>query len=100
MKTLHLNLHARWFDMILSGEKKEEYRELSAYWKKRMQAVKFKNVKTITFSNGYQKNRRQMVVKLDYISIREGLVDWGAKKGKTYFVLHLGNIISKNFDND
>lgn len=83
--------------MILSGEKKEEYRKLSAYWKKRMQKAKFDNVKTITFSNGCAKDRRQMVVKLEYISIREGLVDWGAVKGKTYFVLHIGNIISKNF---
>ena len=29
MKTLHLNLKKQWFDMILSGEKKEEYRELT-----------------------------------------------------------------------
>lgn len=28
MKTLHLVLKKRWFDMILSGEKKEEYREI------------------------------------------------------------------------
>lgn len=32
MKTLHLNLKRQWFDMIKSGEKKEEYRALSGYW--------------------------------------------------------------------
>ncbi|HET8736229.1 MAG TPA: ASCH domain-containing protein, partial [Pricia sp.] len=32
MKTLHLNLKKKWFDMILSGEKKEEYREIKEYW--------------------------------------------------------------------
>lgn len=32
MKTLHLNLKKKWFDMIASGEKPEEYRELSDYW--------------------------------------------------------------------
>ena len=32
MKKLHLNLKRKWFDMILSGEKKEEYREFKKYW--------------------------------------------------------------------
>lgn len=31
-KVLHLTLKKKWFDMILSGEKKEEYRELNIYW--------------------------------------------------------------------
>lgn len=94
MKTLHLNLIKKWFDMIHSGEKKEEYRELSDYWKKRMQKVKLNGVKTITFSNGYAKDRRQMIVELKYISIRDGLKEWGAIEGKVYFVLHLGNVLS------
>lgn len=32
MKTLHLNLKAEWFSMILSEEKKEEYREIKESW--------------------------------------------------------------------
>ena len=28
MKYLHLTLKKNWFDLILSGEKKEEYREI------------------------------------------------------------------------
>lgn len=31
-KILHLTLKKQWFDMIKSGEKKEEYRELKKYW--------------------------------------------------------------------
>lgn len=34
--TLHLSLKKRWFDMIASGEKREEYRELSPFWIKRL----------------------------------------------------------------
>ena len=94
METLHLNLHKKWFDMILSGEKKEEYRELSDYWKKRMMKVKTNSVRTITFSNGYAKNRRQFVIKIRYITIRAGITEWGAEKDKVCFVLHLGKIIS------
>lgn len=39
MKILHLTLKKKWFDMILSGEKKEEYREFKAYWIKRLVEV-------------------------------------------------------------
>lgn len=35
MKILHLTLKKKWFDMIASGEKKEEYREIKPYWEKR-----------------------------------------------------------------
>lgn len=33
---LYLTLKKKWFDMILSGEKKEEYREIKKYWFKRL----------------------------------------------------------------
>ena len=36
MNILHLKLKKKWFDMIASGEKKEEYRELKPYWLKRL----------------------------------------------------------------
>ena len=91
-KTLHLNLRRKWFDMILSGEKKEEYRDMTNYWKTRMNTVMGNGVETITFSNGYKKDRPQFVIELLYISIRTGLIDWGAEKGKLYFVLHLGDV--------
>ena len=32
MATLQLSLKKKWFDMILSGEKKEEYREVKNHW--------------------------------------------------------------------
>ena len=35
-KTLKLTLKKKWFDMIASGEKKEEYREIKQYWLKRI----------------------------------------------------------------
>lgn len=36
MKTLHLVLKSKWYDMIEIGEKKEEYREIKPYWEKRL----------------------------------------------------------------
>lgn len=36
MKTLDLVLKRKWYDMIASGEKTEEYREIKPYWIKRL----------------------------------------------------------------
>ena len=35
-KTLHLVLKRKWWDMIASGEKIEEYREVCHYWATRL----------------------------------------------------------------
>ena len=104
-KTLHLNLKRKWFDMIKSGVKKEEYREQKDYWGKRLIAnyeqldidgeglVWFKDFDSITFSNGYSKDRDQFEIELNRITAGEGSPDWGAIPGKNYFVLELGEII-------
>lgn len=31
-RILYLSVKKKWFDMIVSGEKKEEYREHKLYW--------------------------------------------------------------------
>lgn len=36
MKVLHLPLKGKWYRMIRSGEKPEEYREITPYWVKRL----------------------------------------------------------------
>lgn len=33
-RILYLSVKKKWFDMIVSGEKKEEYREHKLYWVK------------------------------------------------------------------
>lgn len=37
MKILHLTLKKEWFDMVASGEKPEEYREIKPYWQSRLE---------------------------------------------------------------
>jgi hypothetical protein len=102
---LHLNLKARWFDMILSGEKKQEYRDLSSYWEARFEKLfpkdfkgemYFPIVETIIFSNGYAKDRRQFEIEWKGTYKGTGREDWGAEKGKHYFVLQLGNVLQSN----
>ena len=71
---LHLNLEKKWFDMILSGEKKEEYREIKPYWNRVFSTyIKIKGKVyhpsdvIIRFSNGYAKNRRQFDIECKYL---------------------------------
>ena len=105
MKTLHLNLKAKWYDMIESGIKKEEYREIKPFWEKRLfekiqyidengETVDAKMVKhydVVKFIYGYTK--RSMKFTLDNIVINTGNPDWGAEEGVKYFVIKLGERI-------
>ncbi len=133
-KTLHLNLKRKWFDMIKSGEKKEEYRQIKGYYISRLleflksdqphhetggevfsfyhgffgrrpralhhilrkKYVKFKHFDTVTFSNGYAKDRDQFVIKLNGIKVNSGLTKWGAEPFTSYIILKLGKQIKTN----
>jgi len=111
-KTLHLNLMKEYFDMIYSGYKPEEYRKLTPYWGGRLTKLInfeyiddmelywgnnnqiFKHYDTITFSNGYAKDRSQFIIELKAIVVGCGSQKWGAKDGEKYFILILGKILS------
>lgn len=91
MKYLHLTLKKNWFDLILSGEKKEEYRDIKPYWEKRLIGKKYDR---IIFRNGYATNAPQFTIKLKSITQGTGKSEWGAEEGKQYFILSLGEIIN------
>ena len=40
MKKLTINIQKKWFDMIFSGEKKEEYRDIKDFWGTRLLCFK------------------------------------------------------------
>lgn len=105
MKVLHLTLKKKWFDMIASGEKKEEYREVKMYWATRLQNgfpetygidtgfnADWKEYDYIHLRNGYNRPRT-LNVEFKGVSITAGNPEWGAEPGKKYFVIKLGEII-------
>lgn len=107
MNVLHLTLKKKWFDMIASGEKKEEYRGIKPFWIKRLLSniehletiddvkavgARFKTFEYIHFANGYNRPRKINVECLG-IEIKTGKSEWGAEPGKEYFVIKLGDII-------
>lgn len=98
--------------MILIGEKIEEYMEIKAYWttrlcnelgieNNRIELTKFittcnyitgenKNFDVI-IRNGYNKNSREIHASC-HIKISDGKEEWGAVKGKIYYVFMIDKI--------
>ncbi len=115
MKTLHLTLKKKWFDMILSGEKKEEYREIKKHWCKRLLCLigltpqffspgykadrisippeYFMAFDTVTFTNGYAKNAPQIVVEFKGTSIGTAKPEWSDNWQGEVFIISLGEIL-------
>ena len=110
-KILHLPLKAQWYEMIESGVKTEEYREIKPYWVKRlcdnwvdkdrfidcmnnccMNCIQTKlynihKYDTVKFSYGY--TRRTMTFEIESITIGKGNPEWGAPNG-IVFIIKLG----------
>lgn len=101
MKDLKLVLKKKWYDMIASGEKKEEYRELTTYWERRLWEFADytdylcwpREYDTVTFYLGYAKDRPSMTFKWLGTDISTGKPEWGAEPGKDYFIIKLGERI-------
>lgn len=89
-RVLHLTLKKKWFDMIKSGEKREEYREMKPYWNRRLLN---RGYDYIHFRNGYSKNAPFFIVELLSINSSLGIVEWGAPPGVNVFILKLGKIV-------
>ena len=100
MNILRLTLKKRWFDMIQSGEKLEEYREIKPYWGKRLinekiRKLEWKQFDAIEFVNDYSANSPRFTIECKGIEVNYGLQKWGAVSGVKYFVIKLGKIINQ-----
>lgn len=90
---LTLPIKKQWFDMIASGEKTEEYRDLTPYY-----AVRFANVPKfqadgkscchVLLRAGYRQDSPILAIRC-WIDKGKGLQEWGAEPGKEYFRLHI-----------
>lgn len=84
---LYLSLKKEWFNLIDSGDKREEYREIKPYWEKRLLG---KSYERVVFSYGY--TRRRMCLELLSVSVGIGKHEWGAPPTPV-FILELGKRI-------
>lgn len=87
---LTLPIKKKWFDMILSGEKKEEYREKNYYYYSRFsgRGLGDNSIREILLRNGYGKDRPTIKCKVK-ITWGYGKPEWGAEPNKEYFVLKI-----------
>lgn len=90
MNILHLTLKKKWFDLIKSGVKCEEYREIKPYWNKRLRN---KHYDAIKFRNGYRKDSPTILIELKEIMTGLGIIEWGAPEKENVYILKLGDII-------
>lgn len=97
-KPLKLTLKYKWYDMIDSGEKLEEYRDFKPYYFSRLDkyidAIDRRETVYVTFYRAYDVNRSQMTFEIESIQLREGNPDWGAIKGVEYYCIRLGKRIN------
>lgn len=87
-KPLFLILQRTYFNAIIDGTKNKEYRDDTPFYYSRFMnkdCSKFRNYDSVIFQEGYHKNARRMTVKIKKITL-------GSR-----FVIHLDEIIDKNF---
>ena len=88
---LTLPIKKKWFDMIKSGEKKEEYREIKPYYTSRFESQVEKNNSCkfdIILRNGYSKLSPSIKCRI-YIYKGYGKEVWGGNPNKKYYVLKI-----------
>lgn len=93
-----LPIKKKWFDMILSGEKKEEYRNITPRYTKMFQnAANSEGKFWLILRNGYRLDSPSIKVFV-HCSIGTGNPNWGAEQGTNYFVLHILEKESSRFN--
>lgn len=113
-KVLPKTLKKKWFDMIASREKLEEYLDIKPFWINRLTWHEYHNrskfgiirlylkgvdilrrdFDIVSANNGYQKNSPNIKWEHKGIRIGTGREEWGAIPGKVYFILDIGELIS------
>ena len=90
MKILHLVLKRQWFEMIDSGIKLAEYREIKPYWTNRLEGKNFTHVE---FRGGYQAGAPRMRFEIKKIDIGMPMADWCGNQVDPFepvYRIHLG----------
>ena len=93
---LILPIKKRWFDMIRSGEKREEYREIKPYYRKRFETIGLLdaygfpvvNKVCVILRNGYSAKSPQIEAEVT-LDIGYGKPEWGAEPDKECYVLEI-----------
>lgn len=120
-RVLQLTLKREWYLKIACGEKKEEYRTINEYWKKRFTHICkrcdgwcddgscecggycdetgyhfgecFNEYDLVLLKNGYGKDSPITIVESKGLERKQGLEIWGAVAKQFYYTHKLGNVL-------
>ena len=91
---LTLPIKQEWFDMICRGEKREEYREVTEYWRKRIDSARtidykqFKEIFEVKIRAGYNSKAPTATLRV-HLAFGKGVQEWGAEPYKDYYILQV-----------
>lgn len=87
---LHLILKKKWYDMIDSGEKPEDYRDYTPYWRARLLILNRypRRYTHVLFRCGY--TSKTMMFRYAGLHVGYGKAEWGAPPYREVFVIRLG----------
>ena len=121
LPTLHLPIKGKWFDLIKSGEKKEEYRDISTFYRERLcpdsghcmndfgsppipvsvgspddndivfAVFSWRPFKVLHLTHGYGHDKPQLWAHIEEITIGKGNPEWGAP-AEDVFIIRLGSV--------
>ena len=109
---LTLTIKRPWFNMIVGGAKKEEYREVKPYYDSRFMnlfgaiwvdgellqgeavpdEIRKDPVQEIVFRNGYSRNDQEIRTRCR-LAYGVGRPEWGAVPGKKYYILKIEEVL-------
>lgn len=98
-----MTLTRHWFNKILSGEKKSEYREVKEHWNRRF-SKGIGGYSSVVFINGYNSDSPRMEIAIIDMEIVDGSVHRPEngeqlENDKFYYKINLGDLItSSNID--
>lgn len=85
---LYVTIKRLYFDQIKAGTKKEEFRLVTSYWKKRLEG---RSYSSIVFINGYNADSPRLEVQYLGYEVKQIQHDFFGKKPVDVFAIKLGN---------
>ena len=100
---MNMTIKSRWFDMILSGEKHEEYRAVdNSQVKNAWESIynyEYGEYYVMVLRNGYRMSSRALAIQVYGIILRSGkdsiYPEWGEPTDRDHLVIILGDVLKR-----
>jgi hypothetical protein len=90
MNILFLTIKKQWFDMIKTGEKKEEYRDIKPYFDRKLVGKKYD---AVLFQNGYAPDSPRLLIEYKGYEKKRARPEWSGGFDGLCYAIKLGSVI-------